>query len=84
MMVAVQERLPLTFVVWNNRGYREIAESMAAVGAAVIGCDPVPPEFGRLAAAFGMGHVAVRPDPDRIAQAVAGDRGPRIVEIVVN
>ena len=84
MMVAVQERLPVTFVVWNNRGYREIAESMAAVGAPVIGCDPVPPDFERLAAAFGMGHVAVRPEPGEIAAAVAGDRGPRIVEIVVD
>lgn len=83
MMVAVQERLPVTFVVWNNRGYREIADSMAGAGTEVIGCDPAPPDFGRLAAAFGMGHLAVRPVPAEIGAAVAGDRGPRIVEIVV-
>ncbi len=83
MMVAVQERLPVTFVVWNNRGYREIADSMAGAGTEVIGCDPMPPDFGRLAAAFGMGHQAIGPVPAEIGLAVAGDRGPRIVEIVV-
>ena len=84
MMVAVQEKLPVTFVIWNNRGYREIAEAMAGAGAPVIGCDPVPPDFGQLAGAFGMGHVAVAADPSAVARALGGGGGaPRIVEIVV-
>jgi acetolactate synthase-1/2/3 large subunit len=83
MMVAVEARLPVTFVVWNNRGYREIAEAMAGAGAEVIGCDPRPPAFGALAAAFGMGHAAVGPAPEAVAAALRGGAGPRIVEIVV-
>ncbi len=84
MMVAVQERLPVTFVVWNNRGYREIAEAMAGAGVPVIGCDPAPPDFARLATAFGMGHVAVEADPAAVARAMrGGGGGPRMVEIVV-
>jgi acetolactate synthase-1/2/3 large subunit len=83
MMVAVEERLPVIFVVWNNRGYREIAEAMAGAGTEVIGCDPRPPAFGALAAAFGMGHVAVEPVPAAVAAALQGGGGPRIVEIVV-
>jgi acetolactate synthase-1/2/3 large subunit len=83
MMVAVQEQLPVTFVIWNNRGYREIAEAMAAAGTAVIGCDPLPPDFGGLAAAFGMAHQAVTAEPAAVAEAMRGGGGPRIVEIVV-
>jgi acetolactate synthase-1/2/3 large subunit len=83
MMVAVEERLPVTFVVWNNRGYREIAEAMEGAGTQVIGCDPVPPDFGAVAAAFGMTHEAVGPEPAAVAAALRGARGPRIVEIVV-
>jgi acetolactate synthase I/II/III large subunit len=83
MMVAVEERLPVTFVVWNNRGYREIAEAMEGARTQVIGCDPVPPDFGAVAAAFGMTHEAVGPEPAAVAAALHGARGPRIVEIVV-
>jgi acetolactate synthase-1/2/3 large subunit len=84
MMVAVQERLPVTFVIWNNRGYREIAEAMAGAGVPVIGCDPVPPDFAALAAAFGMPHVAVEAVPAAVAGALkSGGEGPRMVEVVV-
>jgi acetolactate synthase-1/2/3 large subunit len=83
MMVAVQERLPVTFVVWNNHGYREIAEAMEGAGTEVIGCTPQPPDFSRLAMAFGMGHQAVAADPVAVEQAIQGGQGARIVEIVV-
>jgi acetolactate synthase I/II/III large subunit len=83
MMVAVEERLPVTFVVWNNRGYREIAEAMAGAQTEVIGCDPVPPDFGALALAFGMAHEAVEPVPAAVAAALRRGSGPRIVEILV-
>jgi acetolactate synthase-1/2/3 large subunit len=84
MMVAVQERLPVTFVIWNNRGYREIAEAMAAAGTEVIGCDPAPPDFGALAAAFGMAHIACPADPAAVGAALEERAaGPRMVEIMV-
>jgi acetolactate synthase-1/2/3 large subunit len=83
MMVAVEERLPVTFVIWNNRGYREIAEAMEAAATEVIGCAPLPPDFGALAAAFGMAHRAVGPEPSDVYAAMLGGGGPRIVEIVV-
>jgi acetolactate synthase-1/2/3 large subunit len=83
MMVAVEEAIPLTFVVWNNRGYREIAESMAAAGTEVIGCNPIPPDFGLLAASFGMEHQAIEASPAALAGALRSAAGPRIVEIRV-
>jgi acetolactate synthase-1/2/3 large subunit len=83
MMVAVEERLPVTFVIWNNRGYREIAEAMDGAGTAVIGCTPRPPDFAALAVAFGLAHQAIAPHPAEVHAAMKGGGGPRIVEIMV-
>ncbi|HAG27002.1 MAG TPA: hypothetical protein DCK86_09240, partial [Rhodobacter sp.] len=40
LRTALDENLPIRFVVWNNQGFGEIASAMAEVGAEVIGCDP--------------------------------------------
>lgn len=83
VMTAVDEKLPIIFVIWNNQGYREIATSMEAVGVEVLGCDPTPPDFAATAQSFGIGHVAVGTDPAAIAAAVANSlgQGPSFVEI---
>ena len=54
IMAAVDEALPIIFVVWNNNGYREIETSMESAGVKVVGCDPTPPNFELVAASCGI------------------------------
>lgn len=83
VMTAVDENLPITFVIWNNRGYREIATSMEAVDVTVVGCDPTPPDFAATAQSFGIPHIAVAYSPEAVAAALkaAPDKGPSFIEI---
>ena len=83
VMVAVDENLPVIFVIWNNHGYQEIATSMQNVNITVVGCDPTPPDFRATAASFGVPFY--RCDVDGFGTALADARdehGPVIVEIV--
>jgi acetolactate synthase-1/2/3 large subunit len=83
LRTAVDERLPVTFLVWNNRGFREIAMAMQAAQAPVIGCNPSPLNLEPFAAACDLPFVRCGADPAAIAGAVAapGD-GPRLIEVV--
>ncbi|WP_281972276.1 5-guanidino-2-oxopentanoate decarboxylase [Ruegeria faecimaris] len=84
LMCAVDEKLPITFVIWNNHGYQEIATSMQAVGVTVLGCDPTPPDFENVARSCGMPFWRTGPDPLDVAQALLSAQsqdGPRLVEI---
>ena len=86
IMAAVDENLPVTFVLWNNRGYGEIASSMEAVDVPVVGCDPSPPDFAATAQSFGIPYHPVTSEPQAIAAAVGqASRSGRasIVEIDV-
>lgn len=86
LMTAVQERLPVVLVIWNNRAYREIAEAMLAAGVTPVGCDPLPPDFAHAARSFGVRHVRVAAEPRAVAAAL-GDcspvTGPVMIEIMV-
>jgi acetolactate synthase-1/2/3 large subunit len=46
LRTAVDENLPITYVVWNNSGFREIAEAMREAKTPVLGCDPSPLTYG--------------------------------------
>lgn len=85
LMVARDEALPITFVIWNSRGYREIDMSMRAVGVSVVGCDPTPPDFAAIAAACGMPYsICAADNPAGFASALAKARrhaGPTLIEI---
>lgn len=84
VMTAVDENLPITFVIWNNRGYREIATSMQDVGVSVIGCDPTPPDFAAAALSFGIPHNRVDATPEAVAtalKAATAGQGPAFVEV---
>lgn len=83
VMTAVDENLPITFVIWNNQGYREIATSMEAVGVAVVGCDPTPPDFAAAALSFGIPHQAVENTAAAVAAALKATegQGPSFIEI---
>jgi acetolactate synthase-1/2/3 large subunit len=83
VMVAVEENLPVIFVIWNNHGYQEIATSMQAVDITVVGCDPTPPDFCATAASFGVAYFKTDVDGFGPALAEARDEnGPVIVEII--
>jgi acetolactate synthase-1/2/3 large subunit len=52
--VATDAGTPVIFLVWNNRGYREIETSMRGVGVEPVGVSPAPPDFLKIADAYGM------------------------------
>ncbi|MFY2824573.1 5-guanidino-2-oxopentanoate decarboxylase [Ruegeria sp. MALMAid1280] len=84
IMAAVDENLPVTFMIWNNHGYREIATSMQNVGVTVIGCDPSPPDFAATAKSFGIPFSSASFEPDAIAQVLRAAThidGPSMIEV---
>ncbi|WP_371170568.1 5-guanidino-2-oxopentanoate decarboxylase [Aliiroseovarius sp. 2305UL8-7] len=84
IMAAVDEGLPITFVIWNNHGYQEIATSMRDVGVKIIGCDPTPPDFAATATSFGIPFERVANEPQAVANALhaaSNTHGPVMVEI---
>ncbi len=82
---ALDAEAPVIFVVWNNRGYREIETSMRDVGVEPVGVSPAPPDFGKLAEAYGIaaeklsGPHGLR---EALLRATAANR-PCLIEISV-
>jgi acetolactate synthase-1/2/3 large subunit len=77
---------PVIFVVWNNRGYREIETSMRAVGVEPVGVSPAPPDFCKLAEAYGIGAERLS-SVEGLGPALKKARSmdePYLIEIVVD
>lgn len=73
----------LRVVVWNNRGYREIANAMEEARVPRCGVDIAPPDFAAIARAMRIGHRRVAPGRDLVETLDADDlRGVAIVEVV--
>jgi acetolactate synthase-1/2/3 large subunit len=85
LRTAVDEKLPITYVVWNNAGFREIAEAMQdAKVKTVIGCDPSPLDMEHFALACDLLYASVPPDPAELAEMLATPLdGPRLLEVQV-
>ncbi len=84
LRVAVDEGLPVTYVVWNNAAYREIAEAMRDAQTEIIGCSPSPLKLEHLAAACDLGFQRVAESPEALARALCQPHdGPRLIEITV-
>jgi acetolactate synthase-1/2/3 large subunit len=82
LRVAVDEALPVTFLVWNNAAYREIAEAMIAAQTKVVGCSPSPFDMGHLAAACSLPFTRVAQDPEALKAALRQPcAGPRLIEV---
>ncbi|MDQ2633990.1 MAG: 5-guanidino-2-oxopentanoate decarboxylase, partial [Pseudomonadota bacterium] len=86
LAAAVEADAAVIFVVWNNSGYREIETSMRGVGVEPVGVSPAPPDFARIAEAYGMAAERLAspsglPDALRRAQAA---RRPYLIEIAVD
>lgn len=83
---ALDARAPVIFVVWNNRGYREIETSMLDVGVEPVGVSPAPPDFCKLAEAYGIDAERLT-DTGGLADALNRARAagvPRVIEITVD
>ena len=83
---AVDAKAAVIFVVWNNSGYREIESSMVAAGAQPVGVTPSPPDFVRLAKAYGIPAERLQ-GPAGLADALRrarAQKGPALIEIAVS
>ena len=84
LRVAVDEGLPVTFIVWNNASYREIAEAMRDAQTEIIGCSPSPLNLGPFAAACDLPFQSIAEDPDALRHALRQSTGgPRLIEVRV-
>ncbi len=82
LRVAVDENLPVTFLVWNNAAFREIAEAMIAAQTKVIGCSPSPFDMAHFAAACSLPFTRVAQDPEALKAALRQPMtGPRLIEV---
>lgn len=83
LATAVQERLALPVIIWNNDGLQEIADQMDQRGIPRVGVEPKSPDFVQLAR--GLGCHGVRVDgaaalKAAVQAALAADR-PTLIEI---
>lgn len=84
LRTAVDEKLPITFVVWNNASYREIAEAMNAAKTKVIGCTPSPLNLAGFASACDLPFTSISPEIDAISSLFNPYAdGPSLIEITV-
>ncbi|WP_435257753.1 5-guanidino-2-oxopentanoate decarboxylase [Thioclava sp. FR2] len=82
LRTAVDEHLPITFVVWNNAAFGEIAEAMAGAGTEVIGCSPSPLKMKGFAESCDLPFQSVPAEPEALFQSLkrAGS-GPSLIEV---
>jgi acetolactate synthase-1/2/3 large subunit len=79
---AVEEKLPVIVLVWNNRGYGEIKSYMQSHGITPVGVDLHTPDFVAVAGAYGMAAARLETLdalPGLLAEA-AGRKGPTLIE----
>ncbi len=83
LMVAAQHRLPMPFVIWNDRAFGEIDRLMRERGFEPMATELHVPDLATLAAAYGAAY-ARADEPEDLAAAVesalAAD-GPTLVEV---
>jgi acetolactate synthase I/II/III large subunit len=79
LRVAVDEALPVIFLVWNNASYREIAEAMQEAQIEVIGCTPSPLNHRAFAEACDLPFTTLSPDPSALQAALRAAPGPRLL-----
>jgi acetolactate synthase-1/2/3 large subunit len=83
---ALDAAAPVIFIVWNNRGYREIETSMLDVGVEPVGVSPAPPDFCKLGEAYGIAAeriVGIEDLADALKRARATGL-PYVIEITVD
>jgi acetolactate synthase-1/2/3 large subunit len=83
LRTAVDEKLPITYIVWNNAGFREIEEALRQAKIdPIIGCAPSPLDMENFAMACDMVFASVPPDPDQLGELlITPHEGPRFLEV---
>lgn len=84
LAAAVESKAGVIFVVWNNRGYREIEVSMRDVGVEPVGVSPAPPDFGKIADAYGLPYAQVTNPAELASQLRATEKRPTMIEYRVD
>ena len=80
---AVEEKLPLILLVWNNQGYGEIKDYMISKQIAPVGVDLHTPDFVAIGKAYGAVSIALEnlgSLPSLLREA-ASRQGPTLIEI---
>lgn len=81
---AVDEKAPVIFLVWNNRGYGEIESYMIENGITPVGVRPSAPDFVAVAKAYGMYAEALDGVAGLAAALLrAAKAGPSLIEVRV-
>lgn len=84
LRTAVDEALPITFLVWNNAAFAEIADAMRAADTEVIGCTPSPLRMEPFAEACDLPFMSLPADVETLHWALRQPHdGPRMIEIRV-
>ncbi|MEE9334215.1 MAG: 5-guanidino-2-oxopentanoate decarboxylase [Granulosicoccaceae bacterium] len=86
IMAAVDEKLAIVFIVWNNCGYLEIENFLKNADVEPIGCDPTPPDFSLIAAACKMPYFVCDDSQSAVATTLKEAltvAGPTLLEIDV-
>ena len=84
LMTAVEERLSLPIVVWNNSALGQIRDDMQASNIPLTGVIARNPDFVAVAAGFGAAATRVS-DPHALTEAIRAalqSSGPTLIEIV--
>ncbi len=79
---AIEERLPVIVLVWNNRGYGEIRSYMISQQVTPVGVDLHTPDFVGIARAYGMaaGRMEALDALPGLLAAAAVRGGPTLIE----
>ena len=85
LAAAVESKAGVIFIVWNNRGYREIETSMRDVGVEPVGVSPEPPKFDKIAEAYGLPYARVA-SPEELSASLRehARAGPALIEYLVD
>jgi len=82
LMTASQNHIDVDILVWNNRGYGEIRDSMINQNVAPEGVDVAPPDFELFAKACGAGYARADTPGDLAVILGKAPDGPRIIELI--
>ena len=84
LITAIEARLALPIIVWNNGALGQIRDDMIAAGIPPVGVVGQNPDFMQLAKAYGAAGVQVKDAQgltDAIARALAA-AGPTLIEVL--
>jgi len=79
LAVAVEAEVPVKIIIWNNSGFQEIANSMAASGIDASSTQYRAPDYAQIAAGFGA-TVCTPVDLEELARALGETvSGPMVI-----